>query len=458
MNTLLITVDALRADHLGQYGYERDTMPALDRISDEGTIFHSAYSNAPYTRISVPSFHTSQYLAYEQIAELPTIASILSEAGVKTATIGTQTGIDLVNGDFGFDENIDLGRDEYQSEANEERDELEKITFAVNRVAWKLGRSLFDPSGTVYNRGKQLWDSLPFVGESFQYLGYTDAETVTDHAIEWLESNRADDCFLWIHYMEGHRPYGVHETDPEYAEQQPDLSEITSLMKKAGLSPEAISEEERQQLIDLYDSDLRYCSSQMERLFDSLVSLDMWNESNILFSSDHGEEFGEHGLYFHRNLPYDELINVPLLVKACQEQSCEINEQRELLDIAPTICSLHDVETDRFDFQGEYLFEGDDRRVVSIGSADPTKRRIIGIRSDGWKYIASDDGTWLYDLSADPAEQISVADTNRSRVEEFEQWIPEYLVERDAERLSEPSDEVNKEQLEALGYMELKDQ
>jgi len=458
MNTLLITVDALRADHLEQYGYERNTMPVLDRISDEGTLFKNAYSNAPYTRISVPSFHTSKYLAYEQIADLPTIASILNEEGVKTATIGTQTGIDLVDGDFGFDENIDLGRDEYQSEANEGRGTIEKITFIINRSAWKLGQSLFNPSGSVYNRGKQLWNSLPFAGESFQYLGYTDAETVTDHAIEWLESNRTEDHFLWIHYMEGHRPYGVHETNPEYAERQPELSDITSLMKKAGLSPNEISEEERQQLIDLYDSDLRYCSSQMKRLFDTLESLDIWDESNILFSSDHGEEFGDHGLYFHRNLPYDELINVPLLVKSGQQRPQQIYEQRELLDIAPTICDFHGINSDRFDFQGEHLFKGSDRRIVSIGSADPTKRRIIGIRSDGWKYIASDEGVWLYDLSADPAEQTSVADTNSSRVEEFEEWIPEYLVQRGAERLNDPSDEVDKEQLEALGYIELKNQ
>lgn len=458
MNTLLVTVDALRADHLGQYGYDRDTMPVLDRISDKGTIFHNAYSNAPYTRISVPSFHTSQYLAYEQIADLPTIASILSEAGLKTATIGTQTGIDLVEGDFGFDENIDLGRDEYQAEANAGRETLEKITYSINRTAWKLGKSLFDPSGTVYNRGKKIWDSLPFVGESFQYLGYTDAETVTDRAIDWLESNRNDDCFLWIHYMEGHRPYGVHETDPKYAERQPDLSEITSLMKKAGLSPEEVSEEDRRTLINLYDSDLRYCSSQMERLFDSLESLGIWEETNVLFSSDHGEEFGEHGLYFHRNLPYDELIHVPLLINTSQEQPGEIHEQRELLDLAPTICSLHDIDIDNLDFQGEHLFEGTDRRVVSIGSADPTKRRIIGIRSDGWKYIANDENTWLYDLSADPAEQTSIADNHSEIVNEFEAWVPDYLVERGVERLSEPSDEVNKEQLEALGYMELKDQ
>jgi glucan phosphoethanolaminetransferase (alkaline phosphatase superfamily) len=67
VNTILITVDALRADHLSQYGYERDTIPVLDRLLDDGVIFENAFSNAPYTRISIPAIHSSVRLAHTHI-------------------------------------------------------------------------------------------------------------------------------------------------------------------------------------------------------------------------------------------------------------------------------------------------------------------------------------------------------------------------------------------------------
>jgi len=87
MKAILVTVDALRADHLSQYGYDLDTMPVLDRPAAEGTVFEEAYANGPYTRISVPSFHTSSYLAYEDMDGLETISGVLGDRGVMTACI-----------------------------------------------------------------------------------------------------------------------------------------------------------------------------------------------------------------------------------------------------------------------------------------------------------------------------------------------------------------------------------
>jgi len=132
MPTLLITVDSLRADHLGQYGYDRDTMPVLDEFADDGTVFTQAFSNGPYTRISIPSFHTSRYLAYGDLNAFPTIGSVLGDAGVRTAGIGTQTGIGMVPGRFDMDELIDLGRDSF---GETDRSATERLVGSVNSVA-----------------------------------------------------------------------------------------------------------------------------------------------------------------------------------------------------------------------------------------------------------------------------------------------------------------------------------
>jgi arylsulfatase A-like enzyme len=382
MHTILITVDSLRADHLGQYGYERDTMPALGRLTDAGTTFENGFSNAPYTRISIPSFQTSRFLAYDEIDDRPTIASILGDRGVKTAAVGTQTGVGLVDGDFDFEENLDLGRDEYYDEANSDRPLGERVVHHIDRAAARVGPVLrrIEP---LYQAADDAYRRL-FPTPDFQHLGYTSAAEVTDTAVSWLESNRDEDFFLWIHYMEAHRPYGVHDDDPAYLDAPVETDRIRELMKRAGIDPDAITESEHRLLKDLYDSDLRYCSRHLDRLFDSLVDLGLWDDANLLFSSDHGEEFAEHGNYFHRNYPYDELIHVPLVVKHGDRESPDrIADQRQLLDLAPTICRFHGIDPTEFDLEGEPLFVGDDRRVVALGSGRPDDEQVVAGRWDG---------------------------------------------------------------------------
>ncbi|WP_132058522.1 sulfatase [Halorussus amylolyticus] len=456
MHTILITVDSLRADHLGQYGYERDTMPVLDRLTTEGTRFDAAFSSAPYTRISIPSFQTSQFLAYDELDDLPTIASVLGDSGVKTAAVGTQTGVGLVDGDFRFEENIDLGRDDYYDDANNDQSLGDRLSHRVDRLASRIG-PLLRKVEPVYQLADDVYRRV-FPTPDFQYLGYTSAEEVTDTAVSWLDANHDEEFFLWVHYMEAHRPYGVHDDDPQYLDGPIDTDRIKDLMKTAGTAPDDISESERRLLKDLYDSDLRYCSRHLERLFDAMADLGIWDDANVLFSSDHGEEFYEHGRYFHRNYPYDELIHVPLLAKRAgsdRGDSTAVESPRTLLDLAPTICECHDVDPEEFDFEGEPLFEDGDRRVVALGSGRPDDEQVVAGRWDGWKFIYDDDSVQLYDLEADTGETDNVADDHPEVVREFRDEIPDYLFDREDERLRDPVDDVDKKQLEALGYMEL---
>lgn len=457
MQTILVTVDSLRADHLGQYGYRRDTMPALDRLADSGTVFENTFSNGPYTRISIPSFQTSHYLAYEAIDEFPTIASFLSNKGVKTAVVGTQTGIGLVDGDFRFDETIDLGRDEFHERANSEKSVSERVKNQINRPATKVSQFLQRRGNKrVYDLLQKPYNAL-FEEGGFEYLGYTSAERVTDRALTWLESNADTDFFLWIHYMEAHRPYGVHDDYPAYLDSPVDEDRVKRLMKTAGVNPEGISEEEGRLMLDLYDSDLRYCSRHLDRLFDGLEELGIWEESNILFSSDHGEEFREHGRFFHRNYPYDELIHVPLVVKAPPiDADGRVTEIRELLDLAPTIVSLHGQGSAIPEFEGQHLFEGDSRTVLSLGQPNDIAPAVT-VRTERWKLISNETNEQLYDLVDDPEETSNVVGQNPEVADRLRERIPDHLVTRDVNPPRAPEDEVDRDQLEALGYMELRD-
>jgi arylsulfatase A-like enzyme len=442
MSTLLLTVDALRATHLGQYGYHRDTMPALDRLAADGTVFTDAYANAPYTRLSIPSFHTSRYRGHELIGETPTIASVLSDAGVHTACLGTLTGFKDSEGELVFDEYRDLGRDDFYERANR---------APVLNAAKKAAKPVLQRVRPAYRAAEELYDRL---FSTHEFKSYTDAAEMTDAVMEWL-SDPPEDYFLWVHYMEGHRPYGVHNDDPAYLNEQPDEDTIKHLMETAGTDPDNVTMGENRLIEDLYDSDLRYCSDHLDRLFDFMEREGLWAETDIYLTSDHGEEFYDHGMYYHRNVPHDELLHVPLFVSRGDTDAGRVEESRELLDLAPTICEGHGVDVEGLPFRGEHLFEGDDRHVIATGSAAIDDAAVVAGRWDGWKYISNGGDVTLYDLEADPGEHVSVAEEHPDVVRSFEDEIPDALFDLESPGTRNPDDEVDEERLAALGYMEV---
>lgn len=432
-------------------------MPVLDRLTADGTVFENAFSNGPYTRVSIPSFHTSRYLAYGESNAFPTIASILDSHGVHTAAIGTQTGIDMVQGEFGFEEMIDLGRDDFAETAD--RSPVERTLIRIDGVAasvseWLQRRRM----NYLYELLRRPYNAVVGSDDIVMFKGYNSAETVTDRAISWLQDRDDSNFFLWLHYMEAHRPYGIHDDRPAYLDGPVDENTIQELMKTAGTAPEEISDSQRRLMIDLYDSDLRYCSHHLSRLFDVLEAENLWERTNLLFSSDHGEEFGEHDLFFHRNYPYDELIHVPLIVKPADETpGHRVAGQRELLDIAPTICSFYGIEPAEYSFLGTHLYEGDGRNVIVLGQPG-MEIPAVSIRTEEWKYIHTNDEAQLYDLPEDPGEQTNVVEQNPQVAARLRRMIPERLFDRDTKTPRPPKDEVDREQLDALGYVELRDE
>jgi arylsulfatase A-like enzyme len=208
---------------------------------------------------------------------------------------------------------------------------------------------------------------------------------------------------------------------------------------------------------DLYDSDVRFCSRQIERLFEQLRELGIWDDIGVIFSSDHGEEFGEHGRFYHRNYPYEELTHVPLVVKppAVEDAPDRVDATRELVDLLPTICAFHDVAPEGT-FEGEHLYEGDSRRAFSLGQ--PTDASAaVALRTDGWTYITNDETTQLYDRASDRHELHDLAAERPDVVDRLDGQIPPRLRTRDVNAPRAPDDEVDREHLEALGYMELRE-
>jgi len=408
------------------------------------------------TGVSIPSLHTSRNLGRRYIDTSPTIASVLSDSGVRTGCIGTKSGFAATDVSAGFDDFFDFGKDDSADKVNKEniaQKMLKKVShFAIDGYD-RL--SILTDENKESGLGKHIKQFLI----SFQYANkaYHSAEDVSNKAINWIDSNSDSDFFLWLHYMEGHRPYGIHHKDYRYIDDEINNSRIWKLCKKAGTSPSSLSVTEHRILQNLYDSNLSYCSQNISNVLDKLKELNIYDETNILFTSDHGEEFFDHRMYFHRNLPYDELLRVPLILKTAKNQPATVEEQRELLDVAPTICAEHGCETADIPFEGTHLLTDGERQVIALGCGHlPTEEDVIAVRQDDWKYLYVGGEEFLYNLTYDESEIRDVSEENKERVDQLRESIPDEYFGTEANRWKADT-QADRDQLEALGYLELKE-
>jgi arylsulfatase A-like enzyme len=446
MNSLIITLDAVRRDHLSQYGYNRDTFPAADYIiDDDGVTFDQTIVNGTYTGISLPSFLTSRYNGKTALQSGPTIGSELPEE-VRTGAIHSNTLLSSVTDNiFGMDvyENFD-GQMENKSSA--------PVTNKIARRLFDSVRPKLKQAG-VFDIARRVQEAVFPASLIHEVTVFKSAETTTDRALKFIRNTDESFC-LWVHYMDPHRPYAINANPPAYA---PDVDEskIFDLMASAGVEPEKIDQNQRRLLIDLYDSAIKYTSRHVSRLFEELAAEGVWDNTSVILTADHGEEFGEHGLYYHRNRPYEELVRVPMFMKTTDSSSnlrSQVTEQRELIDIAPTVCRLHGVEPPEA-FLGTDLRDSATREPITRGSFTDDAP-VVSVRADGWKYISIGDRSELYDLHTDPGEQDDVSAANPDKRRVYRSKIPERLLENEDSGVPEDVTEDARQRLEELGYLD----
>ncbi|TKX47248.1 DUF229 domain-containing protein [Halorubrum sp. SD690R] len=303
-NVVLLTADALRADHLGCYGYGRDTSPVLDEFADESLQFMNAYSASSHTREAVPALLTGEYpdvaIGSDYRLATETVASKLSQAGYATAGFHSNP---FVSRAYGFDQGFDTFDDDLHLGQH-------KLIALAQRAIDKL-------------RNRH----------------YARADEINERSLAWLDGQSDDEpVFLWNHYMDTHGPYeppGEYAT--LYADRELSGREAQSLYQRAIDDPESITDDERELLIDLYDAEIRYNDKHIGAFLDALRDRDLLEDSVVIVSADHGDAFGEHGYYEHPRYLHDETTRVPLFVRLPDGSSETVETPASTLDIVATI-------------------------------------------------------------------------------------------------------------------------
>jgi arylsulfatase A-like enzyme len=301
------------------------------------------------------------------------------------------------------------------------------------------------------------------IGQGFEIY---DAERlslgqVATKALAWLDEQPQRPFFLFLHTYQVHHPYDL---DPEsrkvlaseYAGPLPDHISV-DLLRSVNQGDLELSEADRRHILQAYDAGIRRMDEEFGTFLGELQERELFARSLVVFTSDHGEEFGEHGWWgWHSHSLYDELLAVPLVIKRPGNEGAGTVVQRQvrLIDVAPTILRALEIPAPP-SFQGVDLFETGDEApreaLPAIALRDTEARDREAIRFRGWKWYHGS----LFDLSADPLEQVDLA---ASRPEVFNR-LQKILVDELEAGVSREGPEANPdretmERLRSLGYVQ----
>lgn len=429
-NVILISLDTLRADHLGCYGYQRDTSPHIDTLAEDAALFERTYAQSSWTLPSHMSMLFSLNTASHQVyfndqkidSSLPSLATHLRKKGYVTHGI---TGGGYVSGIYGFDKDFDWYEEPVPgSTAQNGQDEV-----------------------------KQLWSKTS----------------------DWMDRHFNKPFFLFLHTFQIHGPYASPAPyNRMYLEKDAvwDSIRLVDFLNENG-EDYPFSDEEQANILGLYDGEIRYTDDFLIRqLTAKLRELRIYDNTLLIITSDHGEEFNDHGGWLHGRNLYDELLRVPLIIKFpnSAHRGQRVNSLCRIIDILPTVLDVAGIPFDRNSIEGRSLMdflsgnEGEDRQFISdlayknvpepcpaqIATNSNSLKFIIKKTADGIKDVET------YDLRRDPQEKNNIFTRTQKLKDQVIHFLDAYYKERaklvrKQERIS--IDKELEEKLKALGYL-----
>jgi arylsulfatase A-like enzyme len=438
---VLVTVDCLRADHVGFMGYERPTTPFLDSLAAASFVFPAAIVAGAPTYYSFPAILGSRYplaLGRDVLGLAPGepgLASVLQQAGYATAAFSAAN--PYISPQFGYDQGLDQFRDFLNDEAAAIADEGNSTPSgwagSVNRKLQAI-RPALGPLGIVYDElyFRYCQRVTPAAKSLDALRRFPAADVVVDQACTWLASVGDKPFFLWLHLMDPHGPYypkeeglalmGHGSVPPSRARY------LNSHWNRSDLGPSRLARH-RDDIVALYDAGIRWVDAQVARLVDTLRASNLWDDCIFTLTADHGEEFLDHGGRFHPPARLmEELIHVPMLLRVPGSEKREVARSPfSLLDIAPTLLEAARLRAPA-EFQGRSRWDDlrlgrsfDDLAISECvsGGTNPFRRegrlglRVLSVREARFKLVLQFDppAEQLYDLEADPGEQVPLAPT-----------------------------------------------
>ena len=400
MNVILIVLDTLRRDHLGCYGYSRNTSANIDALAQQGTLFTRCYAT------DVPT--------------IPSFTALLSgQAGIKTGRVSFNP-----------------------TEIPPDQATFLAVTLARAGFTTAAVSTLFH-MGSYFPRGFQHYLN-PMSGERAR-TQTVDAEEINAYAIPWLVQHRAEDFFLFVHYWDPHveSVWGTPEPPERYVAPQG--------YKDLYYPGEPEDPSDPEYIISQYDANIAYADRQIGDLLRNVDELDIADRTLVVFTTDHGENLGEDHplgkeLWDHLDI-HEPVIRIPLLIRHPQRRGRDtVDAMVQNVDIPATILHFLGVPV-------PHQYDGQNLLPLALGETEEgytevysetgflTCKRAL-VTGEGWKLIKSVDNgdygdaptTELFDLRSDPDEANNLATVEEEMLARLElrmaRWLEEKLENR----------------------------
>jgi len=387
-NVILISIDSLRSDHLGCYGYTRDTTPVLDRIAGEGVLFETVVSSTSWTLPAhaalFTSLHDRVHGCFDGTVWLArsreTIAEAFKSAGYRTTGFFSGPYLHPVYG-------LSQGFDTYH----------DCTSYSEKTIAMLKGTA----------EAKELGD-----------LSHKDVTNpiVLKNVNGWLDTREDGPFFMFVHLWDVHFDYippPPYDTmfDPDYKGTVDGHFDVKVVER-----PSSWTDRDVEHYKALYDGEIRWTDATLGKLFASLKARGLMDDTMIVITSDHGEAFYEHGNRGHRYSLHDEEIRIPLIIRfpPSIQAGNRIKEQVHIIDIAPTILKLAGLPPlpGALGRDLSPLIENQDMAWPEIECVSElifplNARPLFSIRTPEWKMILNTKNGLLevYDMKGDPGEQ-----------------------------------------------------
>ncbi len=414
-NVILISIDTLRPDHLGVYGHERPTSPNLDAFAARGVVFEDALSTAPWTLPAHVSLLTGRYPARHAVRtdlhrlrpDVTTLADWLREHGF--------------------------------------------VTAAFHNTHFLLPRSGLH-SG---------FETHEYVPESNSRSG--DATRITRLALDWLEARSGDRFFLFLHYFDVHSDYTSQERyERIFAPRPGRLSGRTGELMAVRAGLVSLDAEDAEHLAGLYDAGVRQLDDDLAPLLAWLEQTGRFQDTVVAVTSDHGEEFLEHGGVLHDHTHYEELLRVPLILRGGSlPAGLRVPTAVSLTDVMPSLLGLlglpQPAGMDGRDLRAlwESPESGSDARPLFAETSPMREDTLRSVRMGRHKLI-HDRRTGrveVYDLEADPGETRDLSGERRDLVERLSSVLEAFQHDSPEPEAAPPPSKEDEERLRALGYL-----
>lgn len=437
---VIVDVDSLRPDHVGAYGHSRATTPALDAIAAGGVQFTRAYAANTPCMPSRAAFLTSRY--------------------------GVHNGVET-HGRRGMDVNSPPW---WPDDRKDDADHREWQTLAEalfhERVYTAAVSSFPRHPAPWFTRTWHEFHQPQEPAGDRETFATPRAEDVVDRAIEAIPDDR-EEFLLYVQFWEPHKPYnrdqmeverfrGVVSDHPHPTEQE--IEQHTEWDAPASASDRGVeSRSDLDRMLAAYDAEIRHFDDNLRRLVTALETRDLYEDTLLIITADHGEEFGEHGVYQHHASVHEGTQRIPLVVKPPASQPGATGE----VDALVTNADLADTVMDYFGVEQPGEWQGRSLRPLIEGQRDDHHDAVVldhglytaqrAVRKDDWKLVKTlHSGAWddhlpetaLYNVADDPWERDDLADEKPDVVRELETWLDGWLRSHRDERLGDPLEEV----------------